>query len=601
MSDTQTLGVGHIGNLTNIAKQYAGPIELSRPSARLKHLRHWELNQSNERRDLHPPTRLLLAFVVGTVLVALQACNVGAQLAYVATITAQGLPTNLATNVYLDGALNGTLSGGQSRSFTFQTSAATHWITVDFYVPSSAGSGGVRYAETDTSWVFNAGGSHVFAYTTQFYLNVTTNFGLATGTGWYDSGSKTQAILSKGEIDQGPGIRVSFTGWGTDASGTGLSSNTILMDKPKTALANWKTQFLLTVKSDPQNVTGLLGSGWYETGAQASFSAPAVSQTNSNTRLRFDHWGGAYSGQSASGTLTMNEPKTIEAHYVAQYLLTIDYDPASIPHSINETSWHDANANVQLGPVQPIIQLSSLERLRFVAWIESGKQLSGLSVNLNMDQPHELTLSYITQYYVDVQSTYGQVTGSGWYDKGATARITAPATAGFWPFTYNLQSWRVDPPSGNAVPNGNSLTLTVDRPYTVEAVWSFDVLPIIAVFLGIVVAIVAGVGITLAYRRGMLTGRLTTLRPQKPRAPTRGPTVLCSKCGSRIPGGAVFCQKCGAPIAVAERPPLEDKVYDYIVKHEGVISLGQASKDLAISVDELKRIAESLKKKGRLA
>jgi hypothetical protein len=46
---------------------------------------------------------------------------------------------------------------------------------------------------------------------------------------------------------------------------------------------------------------------------------------------------------------------------------------------------------------------------------------------------------------------------------------------------------------------------------------------------------------------------------------------------------------------------LDDKVYDYIVKHEGVISLSAASAELGIPVDELKEIAERLKNQGRLA
>lgn len=46
---------------------------------------------------------------------------------------------------------------------------------------------------------------------------------------------------------------------------------------------------------------------------------------------------------------------------------------------------------------------------------------------------------------------------------------------------------------------------------------------------------------------------------------------------------------------------IEDKIYDYIVKNEGVISLSKASKELGISVDELNKATENLKKKGRLA
>jgi len=45
---------------------------------------------------------------------------------------------------------------------------------------------------------------------------------------------------------------------------------------------------------------------------------------------------------------------------------------------------------------------------------------------------------------------------------------------------------------------------------------------------------------------------------------------------------------------------MDDKVFDHIVEHEGVISLSQASEELGISMEELKASIERLKKEGRL-
>jgi ribosomal protein L40E len=553
------------------------------------------------RRALHPPIRLTLAILVGMFLVALQASNVSGQTSYTVTITVQGLPANLSTTVYVDYVPNGTISGGQTRSFTFSVSQMSHTITVDLYVPSPAGSAGTRYYEKVTSWAFNSGGSYVFSYTAQYYLTVNTSFSTAKGEGWYDSGSSTRAILDNGEIEESPGIDHIFTGWGADASGTALTSNPILMNGPKNATANWKTRFLLTVKSDPQNVSGLLGSGWYDAGSQATFSAPAISPANADSRLRFDHWSGAYSSRSPSGTVVMDRPKAVEADYLAQYLLRISYEPPNVPHIYNETSWHDANTDVPIGPVLPTIDLSSVERLRFVGWIEDNGQVPGASMNVHMDKPHELTLSYMTQYYVDVRSSYGGVSGSGWYDKGSTAKITVTTTTGYWPFTYTLSDWRVTPSTGKLAFDNGSWTLTVDRPYVVEAVWNFDIFPILILIGGSAVVIVVAVGIIIAYRRRMLRRAPTTLRPQKSEARIRAQTRICSSCGNRMPKNATFCQKCGAPVVVSGGATLEDKVYDYIVKHDGVISMSKASQDLGISVERLKQAAEGLKKKGRLA
>jgi len=45
---------------------------------------------------------------------------------------------------------------------------------------------------------------------------------------------------------------------------------------------------------------------------------------------------------------------------------------------------------------------------------------------------------------------------------------------------------------------------------------------------------------------------------------------------------------------------MDDKVFDYIVEHEGVISLSQASEDLGISMDELNASVERLKKERKI-
>jgi hypothetical protein len=371
------------------------------------------------------------------------------------------------------------------------------------------------------------------------------------------------------------------------------------MNQPRKAIANWKTQFELNVTADPTTVQDLKGSGWYDAGSQASFSASSIVPADKDSRLRFDHWSGAFQGQSPSGTVLMDLPKLVEAHYLAQYMLTINYDPATIPHVSNGTNWYDANTNVPLGPVPSTVDLSSVERLQFVGWFEGSKQLTDVSINLLMDQPHELTLSYKTQFKVEVRSSYAQASGSGWYDRGSNATITVSNTAGSWPLTYSLTDWKVTPPSGNLVKGDGSWSITVDQPYVIEAVWNFDILPIVGLLGGIAVAIGGiGAGLFVANKRGLFSRGLTTYRPSKVPA---GQTAACGKCGTLVPKNATFCQKCGSPIAGAEQVGLEDKVYDYIVKNEGVISLSKASRDLGVSIEQVRRATEALKKKGRLA
>jgi len=53
-------------------------------------------------------------------------------------------------------------------------------------------------------------------------------------------------------------------------------------------------------------------------------------------------------------------------------------------------------------------------------------------------------------------------------------------------------------------------------------------------------------------------------------------------------------------IPLETSPSMDDRVFDYIVKREGVISLSQASEDLGISIEKLKASVERLKKEGKI-
>jgi len=558
------------------------------------------------RLGLRFPARASLFVVVALLIAGAAANSACASNSYPVTVTIQGLPANLTTRVYVDGQFNETLNGGASATIMLSLSASptTHSIVVDSYVQ---GANGTRYFEPDISWDTTGPGNHVFNYTAQYLLNVQTPYSTASGGGWYNSGTLATAVLASSHVDETQGVRDVFTGWSADATGTQTASNAIVMDEPKTALATWKTQFLLGVESDPSNVTNLTGEGWYDSGSEANFSAPPSVPLTVDARLRFTHWSGEYNGQSSTGLVLMDHPKNETANYVDQYLLTVSYTPPSIVSSYNDThaGWYDAGSDVQLGPAPSIINLSTAERLRFIGWMENSSQSPNLSYTVSMASPITVTLSYTTQYYVNVQSSYGSVTGSGWYDQGSTANITAPTSSGTWPIPYVLTGWAVTPSTENLTKTGGSWSLPVNGPYVVQAEWSVDVIPVIELFGGLSASIVlVVVGVAVAYRRGALT-RDAAARPQKTSGPQQhlGGAVICGSCGNNVPRGATFCARCGASVTAVvptQVHSVDEKVYDYILKHEGTISFSEASAELGIPLGQLKEITERLKKQGRL-
>ena len=54
-------------------------------------------------------------------------------------------------------------------------------------------------------------------------------------------------------------------------------------------------------------------------------------------------------------------------------------------------------------------------------------------------------------------------------------------------------------------------------------------------------------------------------------------------------------------VLIAEtKPPLDEQVYNYIIEHEGTISISQAAKTLAVTQDELKQAIDRLKNQGKI-
>jgi hypothetical protein len=182
-------------------------------------------------------------------------------------------------------------------------------------------------------------------YQLQYYLDVKSPYGTPGGQGWFDSGATPYATLDTGIVDHGNGTRRIFTSWGGDASGTNYAqSNAITMNGPKTAVANWKTQYLLTVVTDPSGLTpsptrnpaGEAGSSntwWYDSPTSVTLTAQTV------TGYSFSYWD-VDGSSKGSGTnpisVTMNTVHTATAHYIVPPL-SVTINPLSATIYLDQT------------------------------------------------------------------------------------------------------------------------------------------------------------------------------------------------------------------------------------------------------------------------
>jgi hypothetical protein len=180
-------------------------------------------------------------------------------------------------------------------------------------------------------------------YKTQYYLTVSSAYGTTGGEGWYNSGATAYATVTPLIVPGPTGVQYVFTHWSGDATGTTSPSDPIIMNAPKTAIASWKTEYQLTVRTSGlgtyatkvYNGTTILGTatdampytGWFKEGSLIllNIDSPIV---DGSKRLVFTQWSGDAMGTDRPVSVTMNSPKDITVNYKIQYQITVTASPA---------------------------------------------------------------------------------------------------------------------------------------------------------------------------------------------------------------------------------------------------------------------------------
>jgi len=287
----------------------------------------------------------------------------------------------------------------------------------------------------------------------QYYLTVNSGCGDPQGGGWYNEGATaTISVVSPcppGATD----TQYVFNGWAGDWVGL-LPTAEIIMDRPKTVIALWATQYYLTVNSrcgDPQ------GEGWYDSGATVMFSVPTPCAGTTGTRYVFDGWTVDSIATNPSATILMNAPKTVTASWRTQHYLTVTSDYGS-PQG---AGWYDSDAIVTFSVTTPSPPGATTTRYIFGAWTGDSTATTA-SAAVTMDAPKTVTATWTTQYYLTVISDRGDSTGSGWYNAGAFAPFSVTTPVG----DYEFSGW-----TGDSTASSSTATITMDAPKTVTATW----------------------------------------------------------------------------------------------------------------------------------
>jgi uncharacterized repeat protein (TIGR02543 family) len=395
-----------------------------------------------------------------------------------------------------------------------------HWYapgtTIDANVTSPAtGPGGER--EVCTGWtgsgsvpahgnttavtfVIAAPSSITWNWMIQFYLNVSSAHGTVGGEGWYDPGATAYALVTPLTVEDVGGIRYTFINWTVDATGSTSPSDPIIMDRDKTAVANWEVELRLDVVSAYDSP---FGAGWYEPNATANFGVTTPVNLGNNTLLVFVGWSGDVIQTAPTGSIVMTKPSTVVATWIIQYLvtfnttlpngnrLTIPGVPQALPPGLDIFgAFYQAGSTAAGGPAPLITPGPDNTRYVFKGWYLDGVLLTpGADFSFLVNAPHNASMVFDTEFLLVVNATGVTapfnatltITASPpmprqlspisaleeWFGKnaGLTLLISTPNKIGHGEWAV-FNAW-----SGNAQGTTKSISLVMTGPKMVNAIF----------------------------------------------------------------------------------------------------------------------------------
>jgi subtilisin family serine protease len=272
------------------------------------------------------------------------------------------------------------------------------------------GAAGVQYAFA--GWSGDASGTHLVSnnivmdnaktatanWATQYYLTLASDYGTVGFEGWYDSGTSAYAVVDQSTVAGTAGTQHVFAGWGGDASGNASTSNAIVMNAPKTAIAHWKTQHYLDASANFGSVSP--SSGWYDEGSTVAIEAAAPS-ADPGEQYVWNGWTGTgsgnYTGADNQASVVMNEAVAEAASWVLQYYLNV-----TSPYGLitPESGWFDAGTPISASVSSPVAE-SVLTQHVCIGWKGTGSvPASGTasSVLFMLDEPSSIAWNWEIQY-----------------------------------------------------------------------------------------------------------------------------------------------------------------------------------------------------------
>jgi hypothetical protein len=268
--------------------------------------------------------------------------------------------------------------------------------------------------------------------------------------------SGTVTVQIEPGVNTSQGVRQAFSGW---LDGYSSNPRQLVITNSTQLTAVFRTQYLLTVNANQGTASP---SGWHNASSIALVAASATSKEVANvTRLTFANWSGGVNSTSISLSINMTKPLTVSANWIRQYYVSI----LSQTGSPTGAGWYNAGSTADVS-VQPIVQFTNSTREVFTGWNVT-RLVQAPSFQFNVSSPTRLRALWKFQYLMQIGSSYGSPSGSGWYDAGSNAQVSIQSQINYSNRTRRvLTGW-----TGDYYGPATNFTATVSKPLSVQAQW----------------------------------------------------------------------------------------------------------------------------------
>jgi len=248
---------------------------------------------------------------------------------------------------------------------------------------------------------------------------------LGPTTLWWDQGSAHWLEAPSPQLIA-PDSRFAFVSW----SDSGARAHGVTANAAVDVTATFQPERTLLVQTDPEGLEFSLDSGapqagpatfWLPLGSNHTIAVDTLQSGAPGVRYRYLEWSD-HGGPSHS--ITISAGMALTARFKTEFYLSVDPpDPLSTGQG-----WYLSGSTAYATVTNPIQSVGPGERLAFQGWGGDATGTSATSDPILMNGSKTATALFGTEYYLDVQSAYGTVTGGGWYASGNTAYATAPGT-----------------------------------------------------------------------------------------------------------------------------------------------------------------------------